>query len=176
MSRPPQLEMRLTSLDALPDPKLPDGVVIRSFQAEDEDAWARIMNECIGSGWTAERCINELVDQPGFRADGCFLALLDGAAVGSATAFFRDRHAPWGYLHMVGVVELARGHGLGTLLSLAALHWFRVQGYPGVLLHTDDWRLPAIRIYLNLGFLPEMTDPSHPDRWDRIRTLLTQRR
>jgi mycothiol synthase len=35
-------------------------------------------------------------------------------------------------------------------------------------LETDDERLPAIKVYLALGYVPQYPDASHEDRWSKI--------
>ena len=37
---------------------------------------------------------------------------------------------------------------------------------------TDDWRLPAIGLYLSMGFEPQMTREDMPRRWESIRRNL----
>ena len=40
---------------------------------------------------------------------------------------------------------------------------------------TDDPRLPAIKTYLNLGFVPEHRDDTHPARWEAVAGRLAER-
>ena len=166
---PGQLEMVLPSLEALPILSVPSACGLRSYLPGDELHWARIMNHCIGQDWTGERCRAELVERPEFRADGCFFATIDGVPQGTATAWRRAYLGPeTGYVHMVGVAPIARGRGLGRLVSLATLHWFRDHGFQRALLHTDDWRLPAIHIYRSLGFEPVLYNEEHTRRWNEV--------
>jgi mycothiol synthase len=44
----------------------------------------------------------------------------------------------------------------------------RERGCGEAILDTDDFRLPAIRTYLRLGFTPEISADDHAHRWDRI--------
>jgi hypothetical protein len=39
-------------------------------------------------------------------------------------------------------------------------------------LHTDDFRLPAIKTYLKLGFTPQVDSAEVADRWKKISILL----
>lgn len=160
-------------LQDLPPLSVPEGCRLRTFQPGDEEHWARIMNECIGEGWTAERCRDELISRPQFRADGCFITEVDGTPQGTATAWSRPELGPEvGYVHMVGVTRECRGQGLGLLVSLATLHWFRAHGRTSALLHTDDWRLAAIATYLRLGFEPVIHDEQGAGRWAAVRARL----
>lgn len=174
---PRQLEMRRPNLDALPALQVPEGCALRTYQEGDADHWARIMNDCIGQGWTARRCLAELVERPEFSPDGCFIATVEGVPQASATAW-RKPPENWvtGYVHMVGAAPQARGRGLGYLTTLAALHWFREHGFRNSVLHTDDWRLPAISIYLKLGFEPVLFNAHHTERWNLVGQKLQERR
>jgi len=177
LSSPRQLEMRRPDLDGLPPLEAPEGVALRSYLPGDEAHWARIMNDSIGEGWTAERCRVELIERAEFRAEGCFFATVDGVPQGTATAWVKAGLAPeTGYVHMVGVSPSCRGRGLGRLVSLAALHWFREHGFRRALLHTDDWRLPALGVYFQLGFEPVLFDAEHARRWEVVRSHLAARR
>jgi len=48
------------------------------------------------------------------------------------------------------------------------LHYMKTQGKTEACLTTDDFRLPAVKIYLKLGFEPDLTRDGHKDRWDNI--------
>lgn len=166
--------MRRRTLGDLPELEVPSGCTLRSYQPGDEEHWARIMNRCIGVRWTAERCLAELVQRNEFDRRGCFFAVLDGLPQGTATAWQKsDQRGDTGYVHMVGVTPAYRGRGIGRLVTLATLHWFREQGYRRVVLHTDDWRLPAIHTYQRLGFEPVYFDVEHTIRWEAVHARLS---
>jgi mycothiol synthase len=167
-----QLRMRRPNLEDLPPVVMPAGYRLRSYQPGDEAAWARIMNTGIGQDHTAERCRANLVARPQFRPDGLFFAVTEaGEAAGSACAWRQSAEEErTGYVHMVCVLPEHRGHRLGYWLSLAVLHRFRDWGMQEAILDTDDFRVPALRIYCDLGFRPLLReeDPTQPDRWRRI--------
>ena len=160
-----QLRMVRRSLDDLPELEIPDGCELRAYQPGDEAAWAEIMNTGIGD-WTPEKCRESLTSQPQFLPDGLFFVTFKGKPVGSACAW-RKSPDEWtsGCLHMVCVMPEHRGKQLGYLLMLAVLRYFRDRGFREVWLDTDDWRIPAIRTYLRLGFEPFCLDESHRERW-----------
>lgn len=176
MRVPRQLEMRRTSLGELPPLAPPAGCTLRSYQPGDEAEWARIMNHCFGTQWTPERCLTELVQREEFDPQGCFFVAVDGIPQGAAAAWQKPEHlGDTGFVHMVGVVPEFRGRGFGRLVTLAVLHWLREQGYRRVILHTDDWRLPAIRSYLSLGFRPVLFNDHHARRWELVQARLLAR-
>jgi hypothetical protein len=43
-----------------------------------------------------------------------------------------------------------------------------------VVLETDDFRLPAVRTYLRLGFVPEPRTPGEARRWSKVLRNLTR--
>ncbi|MEJ7652578.1 MAG: hypothetical protein WKH64_04110, partial [Chloroflexia bacterium] len=56
-----------------------------------------------------------------------------------------------------------------AVVCRAVLAFARDLGWERVFLLTEDFRLPAITMYLRLGFEPEMQDPTHPTRWEALR-------
>ena len=163
-----QLHMVHRNLASLPELEIPDGYELRTYQPGDESAWAEIMNTGIGK-WTARKCRKELTSKPQFLPDGLFFVTFEGKPVGSACAW-RKSPDDWegGWVHMVCVLPEHRGKQLGYLLCLAVLHCFHNCGFKEAWLSTDDWRLPAIKSYLQLGFEPHYFDDSHRDRWQKV--------
>jgi len=172
--------MRRPDLDGLPPVVIPAGYRLRTYAPGDEEAWARIMNTGIGQSHTAERCRANLIERPQFRPEGLFFAVTEeGEAVGSACAWRRPEEAPEsGYVHMVCVTPEHHGHKLGYWLSLAALHRFREWELVDALLDTDDFRIPALQTYFDLGFVPLLReeDPTQAERWAKVVEALGVRR
>lgn len=157
--------MVIRDLRNLPPIEVPEGYELRTYKPGDEAAWAEIMNTGIGE-WTAESCREKLIGCPQFLPEGLFFVTYGGTPVGSACAW-RSSENEWekGSLHMVCVLPEHRSKGLGYLLSLAVLHFFRDNGFKEIELSTDDFRIPAIKTYLRLGFKPMFTDETHAERW-----------
>jgi len=164
-----QLFMRRPDLEDLPEIRLPPGYGIRTYRPGDEAAWSYIISKTIGGGSDPERCRREIIEKPQFSPDRLFFLTWKGKPVGSACAWQqKPEEKEAGYVHMVGVLEEHRGKGLGYMLVLKTLYWFREHGFKYATLHTDDFRIPAIKTYLKLGFLPVFTDETHPARWRTI--------
>jgi mycothiol synthase len=163
-----QLFMRRPTLDDLPAmPEPPPGYAVRLLRPGEEEGLAAVLAKVFGPEWTVEKARAELVDAPDVAAT--YVVTWEDAPVATASArLLPDRFPGSGYLHWVAGDPAHRGKGLGRLVTLRVLHHFRAAGCRDSVLETDDERLPALRIYLDLDYIPEYTDPTHPERWDRI--------
>jgi mycothiol synthase len=165
--------MERLNLDGLPPLQVPEPYQIRSYQPNDEVLWTRLVGVAMNSSWTVEACRERIISAPGFDPDGLFFAVLGDEVVGTACAFHEEKNPPErGTVHMVCVHPDHRGFGLGYWLSLSVLHRFRERGLRSVQLLTDDMRLPAIHIYLKLGFQPNFDHESYPKRWEAVMKTL----
>ena len=176
MSRPnPQLIMERPHLDELPQLQVPEPYRIRSYRPKDEVLWTKLVGIAMNSSWTVEACRKNIIAAPGFDAGGMFFAVKGEEVVGTACAFHEEKNPPErGTVHMVCVHPDHRGAGLGYWLSLAVLHRLRERGFESVQLLTDDARLPAIHIYLKLGFRSLLSHESFPARWEAVMKTLRE--
>jgi mycothiol synthase len=117
--------------------------------------------------WDAGSTARLFLGDPGVTEDGIFVLTEGEDYVATATDKWLAETGV-GYLHMVAVAPPYRGRGLGRCISLTALRHMRGRGCHQAVLDTDDFRLPAIRTYLSLGFMPEMLETDHADRWAAI--------
>jgi mycothiol synthase len=169
----PQLQMVLASLDRVPEVVIPGAYVIRTYRPGDGAVWCRLINDAIGGEYTEERFEQEMSGAPGLEPADLFFAVSGDAPAGTAWARrAKQRPEQMGYVHMVAVAPEHRGRGLGRALVLSVLRRFREVGLASAMLETDDIRLPAIRLYLGLGFRPAFTHESHAERWRRVRREL----
>lgn len=171
----PQLIMERPSLDDLPPLEVPAPYRIRSYRPNDEVLWTNLVRAAMNPSWTVEACREKIISAPGFDPDGMFFAVKGEEVVGTACAFHDAVNPPdRGTVHMVCVHPDHRGVGLGYWVSLAVLHRFRERDFSSVQLLTDDVRLPAIHIYLKLGFKPLMSHASYPARWEAVMQTLRE--
>jgi mycothiol synthase len=158
------------NLDNLPKLELPDGYSLRTYQEGDETHWANIISDSFGGRKrTAEDTRNEITGRDVFVPDGLYFVTHQDIPVGTACAWRQSvNETEVGYVHMVGVLGEHTGHKLGKWVSLAVLYYFRDNGFSCSMLDTDDFRIPAIKTYLNLGFVPVYVDDTQPERWEEI--------
>ena len=167
---PRQLRMVRPNLEDLPKLELPEGYGMRTYLEGDEVHWARIISDSFGGrARTAQDTENEITHRDVFLPDGLYFATHAGTPVGTACAWRQsvDEKAV-GYVHMVGVVSKHTGHKLGKWVSLAVLHYFRDNGFISAMLDTDDFRIPAVKTYLNLGFIPVYVEEGQSKRWQDL--------
>ena len=103
----------------------------------------------------------------GYEEDKCFFILENENAVATVTVIC-DYEKKEGYVHMVACHEAARGKGYGTLLNLIAEYTLKKEGMQTAYLTTDDWRIPAIKSYLRIGFEPDLSTDDFRERWNKI--------
>lgn len=168
-----QLFMRRPNLEGLPDlPPLPAGYEWRELREEDLEPVAALMTVAFeDDSWTSERVHREFVAAAEVKKT--FVIGCSGVAVAAASVQIPEKSPETGFLHWVAADPEHRGKRLGYLVSLAVLHELARHGCKDTALLTDDPRLPAIKTYLNLGFLPEHRDESHPDRWKAVAARLS---
>ena len=165
-----QLRMVRPNLEDLPELELPVGYGMRTYRTGDEVHWARIISDSFGGRErTAQDTENEITGRDVFVPDGLYFATHQGVPVGTACAWRQSvDEKDVGYVHMVGVVAEHTGHKLGQWVSLAVLCYFRDNNFKCSILDTDDFRIPAIKTYLNLGFIPVYVEEGQPERWRNI--------
>ncbi len=163
-----QLRMEKTGLSDVPELAVPEGYVMRSFREGDEASLARIYAVSRLDKDTVDIVRQDILEDPCFTPGRVFIAEHSGDIVGTASTWLAPDEPDAGYLHMVGVLDGHRGKRLGVALTCAALRFSRYEGFDIQRLMTDDWREDAIRLYIDLGFYPLITDPSHTMRWEAV--------
>ena len=73
-----------------------------------------------------------------------------------------------GNLHMVGSSSDVRGMGGGRAVCTAVVEYFKKHEIKLAYLNTDDFRKPAIKIYLGLGYRPYLYEDDMAERWHAL--------
>ena len=159
----PQLVMARRTLTNLPKLSPPRPLSVHSFRPGDEAAWNRIICESFGRDADFDQ---EIRQREPYHPDRVMFADVHGQPMATATAWHKpEDDSGHGHLHMVGRRALPEAKGTGYWASLAALWRLQREGRCSAMLQTDDFRLPAIVIYLRLGFVPQIVHPNQPERW-----------
>ena len=160
-----QLRMPLAGR-ALPDPRYPAGVSVRTFRrGADEEAWLEVNRRAFAhhpeqGSWTRDDLeLREAEDW--FDAAGFFIAERDGRVIGFHWTKVHPAEAggsPIGEVYVVGVDPGQQGGGLGRALTLAGMAYLQRLGLDQVMLYVDESNTPAVKMYASLGFDRWITD------------------
>ena len=170
---PKQLSMIIAAEAArrMPAATIPPGFNLRPYRPGDEDSWVSLISAGdYGSDWDRAR-FDEYMTGPE-RLPGSRVAEREGEIVAATFASVQPDMDDTGRVDFVTALPQSRGLGLGRLVCAAVVRYLVDRGYSRVILFTDDWRLPAIGLYLSMGFQPQMTRQDMPQRWQKIRQNL----
>ncbi len=179
-------QMRRSLHAALPSPRLPAGVRLRTFEpGVDEVEWLSVNASAFADlpdqgGWTRAD-LERRIQEPWFDPSGFLVAVANDAdgneqivgfhwtkVHGGHTHTHGHSHSPShspshgheliGEVYVVGVLPEYRGSGLGRALVLAGLAHLRSRGLAQAMLYVDAENVTAIRLYESLGFARWDTD------------------
>jgi len=149
----------------------------------------------IPAGYAAERCLDRdlsavraVIDSDEAISDqawdsfrdriipgGAFLVVEAGGGrpIATASASHNPRATRYyfpfgGEVGYVTVDPLHRGKGLGRAVVALAVARLIEAGYRHIFLGVQGWRLPAVKCYLRLGFVPLLHNDELLPRWRRI--------
>lgn len=71
-------------------------------------------------------------------------------------------------VHAVAASADHKGKGLGRIVTQLVMQEAQKRGIAETYLTTDDWRIPAVKIYLDLGFRPVLWDTDMRQRWEKL--------
>ena len=173
-----QLVMEAETAKRKEERPLPDGYRYAPFCGTPADVadWKRIIMEKPAPPDGADSCYHLMIEiYPDCVAerDIHFIENPNGERVATITTITHKDGT--GYVHMVKAKESERGRGLGHAMARYALRVFEERGLSRVILTTDDYRLPAIKTYLDAGFRPVIYHDPESDmaaRWEAILTGL----
>jgi len=171
----PNHRVRMTrdSLDGLPHWTLPEGFSIRWYETGDIQAWLRIH--------VVADLFNEF--EPGFHQEEfgedeeilakrqAFLCDSSDRQIGTASAWFDESYhgKRYGRLHWVAIEPRYQGRGLSKALTSAVCRRLVELGHDRAYLTTSTARIPAINLYLQFGFEPEIRNQEDERAWYEIR-------
>jgi GNAT superfamily N-acetyltransferase len=162
---------------------LPEGFFSRTYRPGDEVEWASIETAVGEFGFqdkARSHFDNEFADRDEELGERCFFIGHGGRAIGdlmigTAMGWYGDCDGSGviGRIHWVGIHPQFQGRGLGRpLVSLAVecLKRFHETAY----LATQTTSFRGVRIYLDFGFLPVITDEESKRGWRILAEILKQ--
>lgn len=162
--------------------------IIRPFEKGDEECWSKLISNSyqhnIDTNSYYDYFRSRMIEHPAYDRSSIFFVVEKDNhrnAIATASAWYDTRidDPKSGYLHMVGVLPQFQGLGLGRLVVLSALECMKTRGDTCARLHTDPWRIAAVRMYLTLGFIPEINEDNILEEqiaWSSILQVLCEYR
>ena len=162
-------------MDDIPRFPLHEGFRFRPFAEGDAETWVDIQNAS-NEGWggvTMQTFLNDFKGDEAHLADrSWFVVDPDGRDMASITAWWRyNYHRPMGLIHWVAVLPNYQGKGIGKSIMTEAMNRLAKE-YPDAYLNTSTSRIPAIKVYLDFGFLPDMDKDKAEEAWEEVRAHL----
>ncbi|NKB67330.1 MAG: GNAT family N-acetyltransferase [Candidatus Latescibacteria bacterium] len=164
----PQLTMRWPRSrlrDSLPE-TIADGYSIRTYQPGDEHRFLTLMQFGEFGPWDQAKLtynLNRIIPQ------GWFFIVCNGSQRPVATAMCLHNYSgadPFtGDVGWLACDPDHRGKGLGLQIIAHITNRFLAAGYAKIQLHTEYYRLAAIKTYLKVGYMPVINDDSMQAIW-----------
>ncbi len=159
-----QLIMRHHDLSNVPELILPEGFILETHREGYEKEWENIIESAFGMHFD----FDFLIKAGDYSPEKVLYLIKDGKPIATTTAVENEAFKGEGWFRMVGVHKNFMGMGAGKKIAVAALNSLRSRGYKTAVLSTDDYRIPAIKLYLSVGFEPVILDESHKERWKKV--------
>ncbi len=160
-----QLKMYRPAGGVLPGIELKPGFTLRRMRPGEEADWSYCCLNSFGiEDVSAEHFKSRMTDET-VSPENIFYACFEDKPVGTATAQVKDGEA---FLHYIAVNGAYRGNGLATSLIVTVIKRHLSQGREGCYLTTDDFRIPAVKSYIRLGFLPVLWSDDARERWEKV--------
>lgn len=148
--------------------KLPQNYSFNYYQNQDEKKWVELLNKSEDFGsWNLQRLNSEIIHS--LINNGGIFVYFNNDLIGCSSICKIDGYLPAAVLMYVFVTQDHRGKNIGKSMVSKALEIAKEQNYPEVVLKTDDFRRSAIKVYLTLGFLPNIDASIDAyKRWNKL--------
>ena len=160
----------IAQLPVAPAAVVSDGYVVRQCLEHDLSALRAVIDSdepISDQAWESFR--DRII--PG----GAFLIVEAGSGrpVATASASHNPRATRYyfpfgGEIGYVSVAPSHRGKGLGRAITTVAVARLIERGYRNIFVGVQGWRLPAVKCYLSLGFVPLLHNEELLPRWRRV--------
>jgi len=167
------VQMVIADLGAVPPAELPPSCALRGYQAGDEPLW-----EDIQRASDPYNNIQRSLFYNEFGRDASILAKRQiylseyDEVIGTGTAWWAEHDPVVGRIHWVAIRPEQQGRGLGEVLVRQLCAILHEHDHRGAVLDTSAWRIPAINLYLKLGFVPRIEDREEAMAWVQVRPYL----
>ena len=154
---------------------LPEGYSFRMYTPGMEYDWIRIQDNADDYIKVDQALFEEEFGQHQEELPSRMVLLVHGTdLIGTATAWLDDINGDpvTGRLHWVAIVPEYQGKGLAVPLTYFTLSLFPALNSSRVYLLTNAVRIPAISLYLKIGFKPVIGNPEEQCAWEEILNII----
>ena len=160
----------------IPKVAFPPGFGIRPMKLDEAALWTDIERAAEGSpnGVPDDLFHREFGHDQQAIPQRCFIIVNEtGDGVGTISAWYDPdfRGQDYGRIHWVAVRRTYQQRGLGKAGLSFALHRL-AEWHERSYLITQTHRLPAIKLYLNFGFLPDLVPEGAIEHWRQVQSQL----
>ena len=150
-------------------PGIAPGYKIRIYQSGDEDSFLSLMVKTDFDPWDDEKLrynVSKIIPNGWFFVEEERSQELVGSAM--CLHNYSGKRPFTGDVGWLAVDPAHRSRGLGYSLIVYVTNRFLHAGYSQIQLHTEYYRLPAIRIYLKMGYLPVIPSAEIEALWEEV--------
>jgi mycothiol synthase len=165
-----QMRRPLPVEESFRTPQAEEAFTTRPFRVgEDEDAWLEVNNRAFDwhpeqGGWDRST-LEEREAEPWFEPAGFLLHEDSGGTVDGFcwTKIHKDTDPPLGEIYVIAVdpARADRRPGLGRRLVIAGLDHLYDRGLTVGMLYVDAGNAPAVKLYIDLGFVINHLDQAY---------------
>ena len=174
-----RLNLIRPNLNGLPEATLPPGYSWRWFQRGDAAHWLHIHHDADPfNDISVELFTRQFgTDFTQLASRQVYVQDAIGRVVGTGTAWPEADRADisCGRVFWMAVLREFQGRGLGKSMLAATCSRLREQGCTHACVVTSTGRLPAVNLYLQFGFQPEMHNAEDHAIWDQVFSHLKTR-
>jgi len=169
--KPPYKQLRLVWPPDREPPEVhvPTGYALRCYRDDDLPSYRRLL-QAVDFGSAEEGWLHTMLDR--MLPEGFFviehLASHEIVATAMATHWPLDEHPYGAELGWVASHPEHKGKRLGQAVSAAATRRMLQAGFRNIYIRTDDWRLAALKVYLEMGYRPFPFAAGMAARWEKV--------
>lgn len=172
-----KLQMVLESLENIKDYPLPEGYYFKFYTPGDENRWVEI--ELAAGGFENKQKAEEMFARDFvehldiLEERQLYLCSSEGELVGTTTAWMTENFEEGihGLIHWVAIKPEHQAKRLGRPLLSAALKLMR-NWHTKAFLSTNTECVRAVRVYLDMGFVPYIIDEDGKKAWQKMANLV----
>jgi len=155
----------------IPQIPFPEGYGIRAMRLDESALWTDIQRDAEPHFPIADDLFHNQFDDylQATQWRSFIVTNAKGVGVGVVSAWFdRDfKGEDYGMIHWIAIRQAYQGLGLGKAALSFALNQLS-QWHERAFLGTQTKRIPAVKLYLNFGFVPDLAPPGALDVWREV--------